>query len=178
MAPFVLSMTFLRIFEFFGLDFVGWEAGFSSMQSAFQWVASSRLFGPCILMESRREHRRADREMYQRFLGWVRDQRTGAQDIEVTSSTMQSTENIVEEAKIFFGKKQEYDNLVKKQQKRRNFKDKFNGMLVMQWTGLYGHSVQVLMDEVRKTLDEDTTHRMALEEVKALVLEVQGNIKL
>lgn len=180
MAPFLLSSAFPRIFDFFDLDLASWEAGFPSLQSAFQWVASSRLFDPQIVKESpHREHRRNDREMYQMFLIWMRDQRlTTVEGSACDLRPISSSDKVVEEAKVFFGKKQEYDGLVEKERKRRKIKDTFNGHLVMEWTGLRGIPVRELMDEVRARMDEETIHRSTREEMKARVLDAQERMAL
>ncbi|KAF8579830.1 hypothetical protein K439DRAFT_1637603 [Ramaria rubella] len=166
--PFMLSTVFPRIFEFFGLDLAVWKAGFPSLESTFEWAATSRLFNPHFIKESpRRAHRREDREMYQRFLVWVSNRRRV--DSDKTRVQLRS-DDVVAEAKVFFSKRKEYDSLVQAERRRREAKDKFNGNLVMEWTGLHGKSVKVLMDAVREDLDEEMIHRMTHEEIKAMVL--------
>lgn len=174
MPPFVLSTSFPRILDFFGLDIAAWKSGFSSLQIVFQWVASSRLFDPSIIRQSpHHERRMEDREMFQSFLIWVEDRRKNVRQDEESRRPASRPETIIDEAMVFFEKKQEYESLLETKQKRREIKDKFNGRLVMEWTGMRGKSVQVLMNEVRKDLDEEMIHRLTREEINALVLKVQ-----
>lgn len=177
--PFLLSDSFPNILEFLGLDFEAWEAGFPSLMSIFEWVASSKWFDPHFVKESlRREQRRTDRKMYHQFLEWVRVQRPAVKG-NLRSSEVTEGEGgteAVEAAKLFFRKKEEYDALIVKEKRRRNMKDNFNGHLVMEWTGLQGKKVKSVMDEVRNSVDGKVFETLSKEEIRGLVLQAKERV--
>ncbi|KIJ54952.1 hypothetical protein M422DRAFT_241038 [Sphaerobolus stellatus SS14] len=174
--PYLLSDSLPEIFRFLGLDINAWEKGFSSLHAIFQWTASSRWFNAYLIRESsRRQHRRIDRKMYQQFLEWVEEQRAVAGHSTITSASdsLIGPADAVEAAKEFFGKKEEYETLIERDRRRKKRKGDFNGHLVMEWTGLHGRDVKLLMDEVRKVLDTEALETLSKEEIQSLVLEIQ-----
>ncbi|KAF8517433.1 hypothetical protein BU17DRAFT_49889 [Hysterangium stoloniferum] len=185
LGPFLVSASFPDILLFFGLDIKPWRDGFPTVHSIFQWVASSHWFDCRFITDNpSRQHRRADRKMYRGFLAWVHEQRDAL--VEQTSNAaghneadaVPSDNAGVKGALIFFGKTLEYDDIIAKERRRRDVKDKFNGHLVMEWTGLRGKQVKLLMDEVRKYLDAVMMEGLTREEIRQLVLKTKEEMAL
>lgn len=169
---FFLSADFPHILHFFGLDLARWEAGFASQTDVFEWVRSGRFFHPMCLRESyRRAHTRRDRVMYQNFLLYVRDLDAGDAYAGIVPAT---PHNVVELAKREFGKKEEYDALVRENRRRAHLKAVFNGHLVMEWTGLFGLSVREVMSAFRARVNDDELMDMSVEQVEAVVKQIHA----
>lgn len=109
--------------------------------------------------------------MFTRFLAWADEQ------AEAGAGATTSQANMVEAAKVFFGKGDDYERMVEGERRRRHRKENFNGHLVMAWTGLQGQDVKAVMDEVRKKVGDRQLETMSREDVRDWVLEATAAVK-
>lgn len=153
--------------KFFALDMTSWEAGFSTQHAVFEWITTSRLFHPSRHRESaRRAHRRSGRAMYHDFLKWVLELDDSGQWTDIQPLTRLE---VVDQAKEYFGKREEYDALVRMKQKSMHLKAVFSGHLVMEWTGLQGKVITEVMNIVRAEVSEEQMLELTVDDVKQLV---------
>lgn len=71
-----------------------------------------------------------------------------------------------------FGKGPEIEAILEEIERRRMVKHKFNGKLIMGWTGVEGREVGLLMAQVREEYPE--LHNMSEDDVRRVTVEVHG----
>ena len=159
-----------------GLAMTTWEEGFKSKDEIFSWVQTSRFFiPPRMTVPPKEQEKRKARPMYQAFL---------TQSLELAKSGAFGDREaldpsaVVKEALVFFGKKDDYDAIVKEKEIRRAFKKKFTGSHVMKWTGLYGYAVGDVMRGVRERLGEEGILNTSEEDIEAITRDVQQKLNL
>ena len=159
-----------------------WKKGFVTQQAAFEWAASSRFFCARRLEEAQNRSKRkekAKREMYNRFQTWALEQQRNEPEPTWTSET------VVAEALIFFGKEAEYDALLKESARvasiheaKRRVKSIFNGTLVAEWTGLSHLQVKKIMDTVRGRFGgEVAMDGIPIEEIRTAVQQASVELE-
>ncbi|KAH7098974.1 hypothetical protein BKA62DRAFT_711005 [Auriculariales sp. MPI-PUGE-AT-0066] len=176
LSSFFLSDNFDDILGFFGLDREVHDRGFPTQRAVFDWVRSSRLFHPACLHESaRREHRRQDRKMYLNFLQFVRDVEDSG---DYNDTAPLSRKEIVDQAKLHFGKEDEFNALVLSKKRSTHIKSIFTGKHVMEWTGVQGMIVREIMNGVRAEVSEDQMMAMSAEDMEQVVCRVHAEINI
>ena len=204
---FRLSSAYTKIFSFFGLSMQSYSDGFTTQLELFEWVATSSIFFPHRLPApvsdashyQGKKKKKDIRPMYQNFLKFC------------SARTQQSPRavlpDVIQLALRFFERKALYDLLLRFAAVRQHAKTVFTGKNVMEWTGLAGMPVRLVMDEVRTKLGgvdllpvevdvdsdippvhvtvavwEDRLFSMTLEEIQELLLrtkeEMDGQGKL
>src|SRR4051794_19056627 len=97
--------------EFYGLCQETRLKGFATQRAVFDWVAEARFFDPRRLTDpTSGRNQRKDRTMYQSFLEYAHDMSVSSAYANKASGL--SPEAVIEEAKVFFGQKAEYDAIV------------------------------------------------------------------
>ncbi|TFK52576.1 hypothetical protein OE88DRAFT_1734547 [Heliocybe sulcata] len=183
---FKLSENFHDIMAFFGLSIVVWRAGFTTRRAIFDWLASSRFFFPDRLAphhvgQNSSERRRADRDIYQAFAVFVAEiaaSRGGRHANETGDARRSRNHQVHEEALEYFGKREEYDQIVHSNWVRMRLKTTFTGLKVVEWTNLWGKRVSEVMKETRQRCGgDDALALLDEEEVKRQVLCVYKDLK-
>ena len=155
----------------------------------FEWVASSRFF----------DHRnfktkgegikkvKQDRTMYAEFVEWVEDQRGRweADGVVEDGTARKERAEVIEEALVYFNKKEEFEELAHSRLNRARMKEGFNGHKVNEWAGMASNWMEVkrIMDGVRMKIGGDEGIANFLkdsgeEELKKVVLEVKDELTL
>jgi len=124
-------------------------------------------------MSNLKQKVKAERTMYYAFPEYVRSLQG-----DVITRESQDVADIQQEALEYFGKKDEYDGIVREKWILRRAKEVFRGSLVKEWTGLaYWVSVKRVMDEVRKRVGGDDWREgvveMSTEELRSMTVEVK-----
>lgn len=195
-----LSTSIPDILAFFGLSMDRWQHGFATQDDIFEWVCASPFVQPLA------ERYRAPgykpsakscvdtRPMRRNFIAYLQ-----THDLPhlVSADAMGSREEKMEGALRFFGKAEEYARLVIAGRAQKRAKEFLNGTNVIEWTGVQGRPVRLIMDAVKERLsdlgrvssgdtfvpDGDITvwqHAlldMSVEEVRVLVMEVKENLQ-
>lgn len=135
---------------------------------------TSRLFDPnkVLAIFEKKLKAKEDRTMFYAFPKYVRSHATQSEIPHPSKSDVQ------QEALVYFGKKDEFEAVVRDKQLTRRIKELFNGHLVMEWTAvLYWGTIKKIMDKVRERIGGDDWREimveMSLEQVKALTIEVK-----
>jgi len=140
-----------------------WKEGFSTRRTLFEWLASSRFFFPERLAphhigQNSSERRRTTRDIYQAFGGFA-DEVAASRAEGLGSETVESRRSlhrrIQEEALGYFGKKEEYEQIVHSNWVRMRVSKTFTGLKVAKWTNLWGKKVSEVMKETRKRVGGD-----------------------
>jgi hypothetical protein len=172
---------------FFQLSLDTWEKGFKTKLQVFEWVASSRFFDHRNFQTKGEGIKKVKRErtMYAEFVEWVENQRERWEaDGEVEDGTARK-EKAVEEALVYFNKKEEFEELARSRLNRTRMKEGFNGHKVNEWAGMASNWMEVkrIMDGVRMKIGGDEGIAKFLkdsgeEELKKVVLEVKDELIL
>lgn len=165
-----------------------WAAGFTSNEEVFEWAASTKYFIPKKLRtEGQGIHKvKPQRNMYADFVLWAA-KRAGASGVTINSKTDEERREwqrqVIEEALIFFNKKEEYGALVRERLNRQHLKEVFTGSKVrdMAHLGEYWKGVKMLMDAVREEVGGEENivpyvEREGEEGLKTLVLTIQKRL--
>ena len=173
------------IFEFFALNHDVHERGFTTAQEAFEWVGRSRFFNPHRLLPAMKGIKfKGERKMYNEFLDYLRSLIASEEP-----EKRLDVHAIQDEALSLFGKRKEFDDVVREKYLFREAKKVFSGSLVKEWTGLsYWKDIKTVTDAMRdRVLDGiDTPNRdwreemvrLSDEEKKALALRLKEEFGL
>jgi hypothetical protein len=175
---------------FFGLSLEIWERGFKTKLQVFEWATTSRFFNPACFRTKGDGIRKVkeDRKMYAEFVNWVsaaqQDQETH-DAVQETSTPTKAKDDMINEALVYFDKKEEFEELARSRLQRARFKDVFNGHKVNEWAGLESRwrEVKLVMDDVRGKVGGDEGIGKLLqekgeEELKRIVLESKDELGL
>lgn len=171
---FGLSFSMERIAGFLGLDWQRYQRGFVNVEELFEWIEHITINGERVGVKSmgKLENKvHNDRPMWVAF--WSRGENVAY------SAADEGKRRVFEQALDYFGKREEYNDIIAQLAKEKCAKAKFRGTKVMEWTGEYGKNLGELMKQLRqderiKNMDHLVT--MEEEEVKALVLEYHNRI--
>jgi len=171
-----LTSSFPAIFEFFSLSQADWERGFATQNEIFEWLMTSRFFDPARVARifTHKQKAKFDRTMFYAFPEYVRSKCVG-------SRTIPTVADVQHEALVYFGKKSEFDAIVREKQIQLRLKEVFSGHLVMEWTGLPSWGwVKKVMDEVRQRVGfenwKESLAEMSTEDVKNLTIRVKEDL--
>ncbi|THH05502.1 hypothetical protein EW145_g4748 [Phellinidium pouzarii] len=185
-SSFFLSDDLEKILRFLGLSMETWARGFATRADVFAWLKSSRFFAPRRLVGAdptqEKKAVRQHREMYQAFLEFS-NALAAEQPNSNSGPDSESAEEIIKEATrqealIYFGKKESYNALVAKNLQDYNFRQKFNGKKMMEWTGLQGTVIRLVMHGVRERLSEAEIAAMDEGTLRNVVLEVKPEAEI
>ncbi|THH08498.1 hypothetical protein EW145_g2660 [Phellinidium pouzarii] len=180
-SSFPLSDSFDEILPFLGLSMETWARGFATRAEVLAWLKTSRFFVPRRLITAfptqEKKAARNKREMYQEFLEL--SHALAAADVpESGLSVERAKEDTRQKALVYFKKKDAYDAIVTANVRERIFRDKFNGTKMMEWTGLHGKVIRVIMHGVRERLSEAEITDMDEKALRKLVLEIRPEAEI
>lgn len=152
-----LTNDLSEIFDFLGLSRESYEIGFPLQEDLFRFITSSKLFRRSMFCSDDPEfwnhHHRSElrrRSSFQEFIDFVRILPRANVDADKLDK-----DDVRAEALEMFSKKEEFDKLLKTIERRRSIKEKFNGKLVMEWTGMAGKPVGQFMAYMKSLISED-----------------------
>jgi len=150
-----------KIFDFLGYDIERYFEGFNTMEDVFKFASSSPYFHKDIFLLHNRNHkarvRDAKRKSYHDFLEWM-ETAEGLPEYEWLSYESKGSYLTEEEHapflkkafEMFIGFEDKYHKAMEEFQKNLDFKQKFNGALVMELTGLEGKELGQFMQFMRE----------------------------
>lgn len=135
----VISKDSRKIFDFLGFDYDVYLKGFDTVEEIFEYVMTSKYFCVDNFLMDNLNHidrkRNAKRQTYQGFLEYV-----NTKPIEsMKSYTFKSKSEYIDIIDDYFPEsrfKEQLEKLNNTDQDNKLISEKFNGDLVMQWTGL------------------------------------------
>ena len=170
----MLSTSTSNTLRFFGLSTSALDRGFKSSGELFNWIQTSRFFVPRVLLEIAKVihvNHVEKRITYQAFLAY-----THSVSGSVASRPALNPSAVIQEALVFFGKKEKYDEAVQKNITSIAYRNKFTGKLVMEWTGLYGTIVSEVMKGVRDRIGDSGIVSSTIDDIKVVTKEVQKKL--
>lgn len=137
--------------SFLGLDFEKWEKGFTTLEDLFEWVAAGKYFDPFIFLGKLspiNEKRNKKRKTFSKFIEWIK---TAAPKPHHTFLG-RTKESYIPEIDSFFGCDINKKRLIMLDEFKKSqiAKEKFNGKLVMEYTGLLGKDLGLFLGEFKK----------------------------
>jgi hypothetical protein len=146
-----VTRSWKEALEFAGYDFNRWLKGFDDLEDVFRYTVSIPLANRTIfrLDETNHQARVRDRKRltYQKFLRWVNDPANGVPEKEEISKSDLRSQWLERAFQIFPKFKEDYEAAQHQLQKSRAARDKFNGELVRQFTGLDGKELGTFMSD-------------------------------
>ena len=125
--------------------------------------------------------------MYAEFVEWVIVQRRAHELVQESRPRKENTD-LINEALVYFGRKEAFDELTRSRTTRARFKTAFNGQKVTEWAGLdqkdqNWQALKLIMDGIRQRLggDDDILsfwEQNGEEGLKRMTLEVKAELGL
>lgn len=138
----LLSKDSSTIFKFLGLDYNRFKIGFQTEIEMFQYVKTCNLYCDSIFLESQNNDFPKKRtDTFSRFSNTI--------DTLLIPFDNRSSEKVLHNALSFFDKTEEYVTIVTTHEKSRIIKQKFNGKIVTELTGLTDVSLGNFMKTLR-----------------------------
>jgi hypothetical protein len=156
-----LTQDFFKGLEIIGLDGKRYNNGFDNLEQIFEYVASSHYFDPEIYLLHNRNHaakiRDRKRKTYSEFLDWCASSGATA-NYKWPEVSDRGGYNIREPwftdviCAHFPEAKQKVDAIIAQYEMDKKFKEKFNGKIVMELTGLQGKELGEFMKYAKERL--------------------------
>lgn len=148
----LVSNDFLKVIRFLGYDSDRYVNGFDSLEDVFIYAASSPFFNKDIFALENRNHtarvRDAKRKTYTEFLKWIED-KTELPNYQYTEDRSQ----LLQRAFDFFPKfEQKVDEAKEDYEHYLIIKEKFNGQLVSELTGLEGKELGIFIKQLKNSI--------------------------
>lgn len=161
----VLLTDWKDILPVLGYSYERYAEGFDTLEDIFKFVVSSPFFNKEIYLLNNRNHtsrvRDAKRATYMSFLKWIEGyEETPTQ---VANMTAAGVHRALHEDKSYWlpylfaeipGFKETYDKVQAEWDAEVEFKKRFNGDLVKEWTGLFGKELGEFMKWLRENTDQ------------------------
>lgn len=134
-----ISTNWIDICSFLDLDFDKWFFGFDTQEEIFDWIIKSKYFDARIFSYEEMNHiartRDRKRQSYNNFMEYIRPHRH-----RIYEWPLYKEDNLPNIINCFPNSKlmEKIIELKKREEKRKNLTSKYNGNLVMSWTGLKG----------------------------------------
>jgi len=182
--PFILSTSPQEISTFLGLDYGRFNEGFSTRLAIFDWLATSRFFQPGIFLRMGNIMR--ERKVYQDFVSYASARAPPAPEHGDSAAGLEgpavefdiTAEATVEEALGYFGCRDEWYLIAENVFRRKMLKEKLNGKLVEQTTGLKGIIIRHIIAAVKQMASEDELVSMEQEEILGLIQKAAAQMRL
>lgn len=177
----VVTRSWKKALEFAGYDYSKWVDGFDTLEEIFEYAVSIPLANRTIFRLDETNHqarvRDRKRKTYQQFLTWVNDPENGVPENEEISKSDLRLQWLTKAFKVFPGFRADYEAAQESMQKSRVARDRFNGELVRQITGLDGKDLGAFMTDfvqnfVVRTCGmtrEDWAISRSLEEIEIMI---------
>lgn len=139
----VICKDINKILEFLGLETSKWHTGFSTLEDIFEWVATGKYFDPNIFLgelSAINEKRDRKRKTFSKFLDWVENEKPKQNHVFVSRD---ERDNYIPEIEEFFecDITTPVEEFNKQLARERIVKEKYNGEIVMEITGLKGQQL-------------------------------------
>lgn len=148
-AEILLTDDYSTALKFLGLDSDKFKEGFDDLEDIFEFVTSSKWFHPDSydLAELSHMHRTRDKKRvtYQKFLEYIKD--WDSEVIEINRNKQDYMEDIFN---FFPGSGEQFRKVMAELAMMRNAKQKFNGEVVFELTGLKDKELGEFMKTLRK----------------------------
>lgn len=165
-----------KTLEYAGLDVDRFKEGFDTLEEMFQWVTTSKYFNPDIYLFQNRNHaartRDAKRPTYNKFLKWVED--TKPKTNFVANREKRETEYLDLIWANFPHREKDYLAILLDLHHAQRRRNKFNGGMVMEWTGLTGKRLGEFLKMVNAVIKADVIDEMSIEDIKDIVMAGYG----
>ena len=157
-AETIVSQDIQQIMAFGGLDYDKFIQGFDTIDDMFVWISSSKYFHKDIYLFHNRNHisrtRDKKRKNYHLFLEWCANTPNlnayPWTEMREQDGYAGKPEFLELARKQFDGFAAEYDCIVGKHNEHKIFREKFNGNIVCELTGLTGKDLGMFMQHMTK----------------------------
>jgi len=144
-----------KILEFLGLNPEKWNKGFTTLEDIFEWVATGKYFNPALFDElsAINEKRDRKRKTFSRFLDWLEETKPKANQTSFFDKIVDEyfPNRLVGTIDEFFGSnvRGEVNKFHIEMERENRIKEKYNGEIVMEITGLKGQELGAFMNKFK-----------------------------
>lgn len=161
-----ISADYREVLKLLGLSVEKFDQGFENVEDMFKYVTDGKYFKASFYqlenLNNRNRVRDAKRKNYKLFLDYV----SGMKD---------KTEFMPKYYELYPFLKEEVEKIEIESKRVNAFKQKFNGTMVIEWTGMTGKSLGGFIGDFRKLYSDDMIMEMTDDELKTAVLELYKN---
>ena len=169
MKDIIITKDFRKMMEFLGLDPERKYKGFETLEEIYDWIISSKYYNTELfllenLTQSDRK-RNKKRPTFNKFLEYVKDLPYTSEGYHFEKNKTKYLDLIDSSfPEVHF--LEQINELKKKDEDNQKMREKFNGDLVMEWTGLNGKELGSVIIEFKKTRDGEWFKQYNAEEIK------------
>lgn len=156
----LLTSNLHSIFELLGMSLETWRKGFADTNDIFAFLGSCCVCSNGLRVNNKHMQRPGVASFLQ-FLTALNKEPEGKQPFRAR-------------AIHYFNKEPDIEAMEEEIKRKAAIKTKFNGRLVMDWTGVTGRDVGVLMSIVLKEVPRDTMLDMTVEDIRSKVMNVHA----
>lgn len=171
----MLSTDIASVLRFMGLDLAVWRAGFVADNEVFAFITSSRLFRHSMFRRKENKWNHGERVALEKrtmFVSFVAYVQADAEERPDAVKGKLSCEEMYKEAIAFFDKQSAVDELLEKINRAKLLKDRLNGVMIMQVTGLRGSELGAFITQCKLAMPEDTLLALTPDEVHSRVRDI------
>jgi len=172
----LVSRDWPRILRFLGLDVAAWEAGFHTLPDMFAWAVQSPWFSVTPYLDRDRdkstERRARRRRTMAAFVDWLR-----SEAVETRAEFRAERDAYVPEIAAAFPEAELEQALVRERAAEAEstaLREKVNGNLIRDWTGLDGKELGMFIRRFRSTYSAAELLDLSSEEIRTLVQRLAG----
>jgi hypothetical protein len=173
-----VTTSFEQALTFLGFSYeqyvTGKNGGFDKLPDVFDFVIANPFFNRALfLLENRNAKARirdTKRQSYMSFLKYIRNQNTGFDYLNYPNLKQQK---LNEAFTIFTGFKQQYDKAIQQNEVRQQIKEKFNGKMLIELTGITGKELRVFINAFKSTFTnfDDYILQTSLDVIKQDIID-------
>lgn len=170
----IVSLDYNVILNLLELDIEHFKKGFDTYFEMFEWLSKSPYFDPNLYnyssLNNKNRVRDHKRKIYRLFLEWLEDKEF-SEPIRIHDQTQYVLDSFPEIL-------QEYNLANERFNKNLLLKEKFNGLLIAQWTGLLRTELSAFINEFLKVNPKDTLYNLTEDQIKQTVLQFYSKYKI
>ena len=155
-----------KMINFLGLSTKIREEKFETVDDVFQWISTCKYYRPELFHRKNGiRHRKRDlaRPMYVQFVEFSENLQNFTLD--VLQRKMVTKEKVLQDALLFFDKRDEFLELQKEKELNDLVREKINGRKIMEWTGVKGPQIGKILSEIFSKYDKKGILQLSDEEL-------------
>jgi hypothetical protein len=179
-----ITTDFEKIYTFLDLDYIKFIEGFDTLEDIFTFISSSKYFNPDIYLFHNRNNksqvRDRKRKTYNEFLKWCELNHSSlnkypwlSYNERIDNGVQYSNNHIPMILKAFPEIENKYTESINNLEISKLIKEKFNGRIVMELTGLEDKELGEFMGSFRKEYSKEWLYETSKEDIEKAILSLK-----